>query len=65
MALGLTEVDAGVTVTEVTVGDEPWAVILIVAIPDLVESATLVAVITSVPVFDGAVYSPAEVIVPS
>jgi len=65
LALVFTEVDAGVTVTPVTDGDEPCAVTLTVDTPDLVGSATLVAVTTSVPALDGAVYWPADVIVPS
>lgn len=55
------EVVAGDTVTEVMVG----AVTVTVAEADFVVSATLVAVTVSVPVADGAVYAPADVIVPS
>jgi hypothetical protein len=55
---------ARTTVTAVTADDEPAAVILTVELLDLVGSATLVAVTTSFPAFEGAVYWPAEVIVP-
>jgi hypothetical protein len=53
------EAEPGVTVTEVTTGLGGGvvgaAVIVTVAVPDLVESALLVAVTVSVPAFDGAV----------
>ena len=35
------------------------------AVSDMLSSASLVAVIVSVPAFDGAVYAPDELIVPS
>ena len=41
--------------------DDPTA---IRAVPDLLESAALVAVTVSVPAFEGAVYTPDEVMVP-
>jgi hypothetical protein len=63
------EAGEGKTVTEVTEGPGfvgvGVAVTVIVAAADFVLSATLVAVTTSVPVFLGAVYTPAAVIVPS
>jgi hypothetical protein len=55
------EAETGETVTEVTV---EGAVTLTVAEPDFVLSALLVAVTVSVPACAGAVYSPAEVMVP-
>ena len=59
------EVVAGETVTLVTVDVAPAAVTFTVADADFVVSATLVAVTVSVPTFAGAVYWPADVIVPS
>ena len=56
------EAVAGETMTEVTAGPEVATVT--VAVPDLLESALLVAVTVSVPTLAGAVYSPAEVMVP-
>jgi hypothetical protein len=53
------EAEAGVTVTEVTTGLGAGvvgaAVTVTVAVPDLVESALLVAVMVSTPAFAGAV----------
>jgi len=65
LPLVLKDVVAGLTVTLVTVADELAAVTLTLAVADLVVSATLVAVTVSVPAFAGAVYCPADVIVPS
>ena len=59
------DVEAGETVTEVTVGVGGATVTVTLADPDLVVSATLVAVTVSVPAFVGAVYAPDGVIVPS
>ena len=56
----ITEAVAGETVTEVTTGAET----VTVAVPDFAVLATLVAVIVYVPAVVGAVYSPAELIVP-
>jgi hypothetical protein len=60
-----TEVDAGDTETDVTTGGCGAAVTLTLADPDTDASATLMAVIVSVPAFAGAVYWPPVVIVPS
>jgi hypothetical protein len=58
-----TEVLAGVTETEVTLGADP-VVTVTVAEADLVVSATLVAVTVAEPAAAGAVNRPARVIVP-
>jgi hypothetical protein len=60
---GATEVVAGVTETEVTLGADP-VVTVTVAEADLVVSATLVAVTVAEPAAAGAVNRPAGVIVP-
>jgi hypothetical protein len=65
LPLVFTEAVAGLTETLVTVADAAVAVTLTVATADLVGSATLVAVTVSVPAFAGAVYWPADEIVPS
>jgi hypothetical protein len=65
LPLVLTDVVAGLTVTLATVGVALAAVTFTVADADLVVSATLVAVTVSVPAFEGAVYCPVDVIVPS
>ena len=64
LALVLTEEVAGEIETPVTVG-EAVAVTLTGAEPDTLESAALVAVTKSLPALEGAVYSPAAVILPS
>ncbi len=56
----VTDFELGETVTEVTTGAET----VTVAVPDLAVLAALVAVTVYVPAVVGAVYSPAELIVP-
>src|SRR5882757_3205841 len=58
-----TEGEVGETLTELT-GGVVEALTVTVAEADLVVSATLVAVMVAVPAEDGAVYFPAEVMVP-
>jgi hypothetical protein len=57
--------DVGETATELTTGVVPGVVTLIVAVPVIVGSATLIAVTTSVPALAGALYCPEEEIEPS
>src|SRR5215468_7083743 len=59
------EPDAGDTVTDVTDGLGGAAVTVTVADANFVGSALLVAVTVSVPVFEGAVYRPEELTLPS
>jgi hypothetical protein len=58
--LVITEAVDGETVTEVTTGADT----VTVAVPDFVESATLAAVTVSLSAVAGAVYRPADVMVP-
>lgn len=60
-----TEVDVGDTEIDVTTGGGAAVVTLTLADPDTDGLATLVAVTVSLPALAGAVYWPAEVIVPS
>ena len=61
----LTDVEVGETVTDVTTGLTGADVTVTLAEPDLLGSATLVAVTVSVPAFAGAVYWPPAVMVPN
>jgi hypothetical protein len=61
----VTLLEAGETVTELIVPVAVAVATVTVELPDLVESATLVAVTVSVPALAGAVYLPVGVMIPS